>query len=517
MQKKFELVFHGPKDDSKESLDAMKDSLVTDLGLGLEEASNLLANYPITLSESTERSEIEPLYQFLESINAKVEIKESLLSVALKLDSNLAPITETNELPLSQEEESSSLEFNETEQTNQTVEIPVSTQETSKNDTESASQADDFEFSLSFEDNSSDSSSPGSPTVKIPAATSASESLLSVSETTEISLEATTETEEELSLDLASEESESGLTLEPSPDEPVVTIEEANNNDEIFAELDDESSGISFESEPEETNPPKKIESSRPSEAQQALNATEDPGAITVMAKSVGRSKTFLDLRADNKMRFKASKALEYLIPIGIGIAIILVSAKMIFPSPEIENTKANVRTAKVAKKPARPVERKTVHAKFSGENEVDELKTKAFITTTNLTINNARIEISPPPPEILTPEDVVRNRTTPPWIDNIIIESLKFTKSPKEDEESFLGLTKTRLYVSLKNEKIRVVVPVAARAAFIDDGKKVKLAVLIKHGYKKVNQNENFKIEVDENDRVSFFIRANLIADIES
>lgn len=206
----------------------------------------------------------------------------------------------------------------------------------------------------------------------------------------------------------------------------------------------------------------------------------------------------------------------DYFIPVLIGCLITLFVSIQIFDIKffeEISTVEYDPKYA--AKKNEDPnlgiTEEEDVYLKYSGTNKDSEVQIKGKFTLLNSIIKNAIIDLATPPPPELTPEEIILNKQHRPWIEKISMERLQFANSPNSD--SFIAAGRARMFIVQGEDKTRVVVPVAARSVYDAQEKKVKCAIIIKHGFDKIPEGKSYLLSNDSQGGYKILLKAYLEA----
>jgi hypothetical protein len=85
----FELIFEGPADDSKETIQKLKAVFIADLELSIPEVQNILQNAPATVCKNQSKEEITEQYQLIKKAGGKVLLIEPKIRDADEKEDNV--------------------------------------------------------------------------------------------------------------------------------------------------------------------------------------------------------------------------------------------------------------------------------------------------------------------------------------------------------------------------------------------------------------------------------------------
>ncbi len=504
MNKIFQLNFLGVADSSSSTLNSLREVFITNFGLNEEQIETIFLSAPVTLIESNNREELLPIYEFLKSALAKVIIEE---------------ITEEEG---EDDDEESAFDFSE-EDDDDDLPVEKESETTGARILHSSNEEVSFDF-----DSGEEAIEPAEfkPTEVVnPIKNIPEDTVFSFDDQEDADLE---EEEEPVILNQISNnanDDDISLSFESFDEEEpnLHSVNSAKLSSEAISRQEDSplksnALKLNFDIKPKDQvfleNLKRQREESKVEIKDEEIELKDGPiispdslastGFDNIIHKSAhGKS----DIYTPRKPLIP-KETLQYLIPIIIGCSFVVVGSILILPQTEVPKPLATTIIAKtsVATSTTSESESTPVSSKYYGKSENQDVIVEGTLTRYDKELRNISLSITPPPPQALTPEDLVLNKKLPPWIEKLTLDQFKL--NPAKDDDSFLGVTKARIFVNYDQHKYRLIVPVAVRAVLNKGWNTARVAVVMKVGIKDPPE-VPFLIDISPNGQHKMYLKS--------
>ncbi len=489
MNKIFQLNFLGVADSSSSTLNALRGVFSSAFGLSEEQIETIFLSAPVTLIESSNKEDLIPIYEFLKSASAHVIIEEIF-------DENDEEEDSDDDNPA---------EFDLSDEEHDSLEVEKVAQGISAPQTKIVASSE--EVSFDFDSGNLEDSPP--LIANDPVKSKKTEEDLAIFSFDDQEDEEEDDDQPEEFDQISNNANEQDISLSFDTEDEVVAPNLAKVNsaklisDSIInspeAPLKSNALKLNFDIKPKDQvfleNLKKQREDSVVKITDEEIELKDGPVIIPEGLASTGFDNIIHKSTQNTTEVFRPRKpiiqkeTLQYLIPILIGCSFVLVGSFLILPKPEEPNqaTSAAQSVEPVNSNKANPTTEITkansLNSKYYGKSVDQDVIVEGTLTRYSNELKNISLVITPPPPQALTPEDLVLNKKLPPWIEKLTVDQL--TLNPSKGDSSFLGIAKARIFVNYDQQKYRLIVPVAVRAVLNKDWNTARVAVVLKAGIK--------------------------------
>lgn len=535
----FELVFEGPKDDSPDTLRALKGAMIADLDFSISEVQHFLESAPLTIRRSQDLSELEVACNKLKRAGARLFIIQRPDQGAVKSEENTEKKAESDKIAtfLGFDLQESCEPNSPVETTNGNTAHPVPQEddlvfeldlavdepsipepqetpaytltETSLEELDpELVQAQEAEVQTTAPDIKEAALAPADDTLQLELDKSASPAVPAPQPpqgpaTTEIKSEgfdltlALDEPEEKPKLEAVKPQPQTQALFDLAPEpEPKQEAEIEINipTPHVLKELVQEGEKMAaplFTLHPKHKTPEVIIERAEP---------VENESATADSSSEVSRPKSNTNIRRSSKLarKFKNPTLLYSLLAVTL-----LVAANWYFlhdnskgidsqhleriiksVAAEIDQSKKDVSLTNVEQSPT-----------FGLKGDVTQgaLKISWDLDNSNDVLNGGSISLINPPAPKLTPLEIGQGKISPPWLRKVNLDKLVFEKG---DDNTWSAKTVAKAYVEYDGRGFRLVPDATITLSYDASQKTIKGTVEIKHGLEKASGDTNYVLE---------------------